>query len=188
MSKSLGNYIGISESPDEQFGKLMSISDELMWRYLELLSFEDMRTIEQWRGDVERGLNPRDVKIRLAKELVTRFHGEEHAERAHRDFVIKFQRREIPADIPVREVSTAGASVSIAYVLKSAGLVKTTSEGMRLIKQGAVSIDGERIEDPKRELAAGQSVIFKVGKRRFARVTVTGDSKASGSSDPNRRG
>ncbi|MFQ6024293.1 MAG: tyrosine--tRNA ligase [Acidiferrobacterales bacterium] len=172
MSKSLGNYIGISEPPGEQFGKFMSISDELMWRYLELLSFEDMRTIEQWRRDVEQGLNPRDVKVRLAKEVVTRFHGAPAADKGHKDFIARFQRHEIPDDIPQRQVHSGGVSLSISAVLKASGLTKSTSEGIRLVKQGGVRIDGERVGDPKLEIAAGQTYLFQVGKRKFARVTV----------------
>jgi tyrosyl-tRNA synthetase len=173
MSKSLGNYIGINELPEEQFGKLMSISDELMWRYLELLSFEDTATIAKWRQEVEQGLNPRDIKVRLAKEIVTRFHGKTAAENAHEDFVTKFQLRAMPTNIPDCPVPSAAASVSISYVLKSAGLTKSTSEAMRLVKQGGVRIDGEPVEDPNQPIASGASVVVQVGKRRFARVTIT---------------
>ncbi|MDH3671505.1 MAG: tyrosine--tRNA ligase [Gammaproteobacteria bacterium] len=173
MSKSLGNYIGINEPPQEQFGKLMSISDELMWRYLELLSFADMATIAKWRQEVEQGLNPRDIKVRLAKEIVTRFHGKAAAENADEDFVTKFRLRAMPTNIPEREVPSAAASVSISHVLKSAGLTKSTSEAMRLVKQGGVRIDGEPVGDPNQSIAAGASVVVQVGKRRFARVTIT---------------
>jgi tyrosyl-tRNA synthetase len=183
MSKSLGNYIGINDPPEEQFGKLMRISDQLMWRYLELLSSEDLETIDRWRREVAEGMNPMEIKTRLATEIVTRYHGSKAAESAHNDFALKYQRREIPTDIPVKKVVTAAPSVSIAYVLKSAGLVGTTSEGIRLIKQGAVSIDGERIKDPKRQLSVGEGGVFKVGKHRFARVAVTGESDTSTASD-----
>ncbi len=179
MSKSLGNYIGINDAPEEQFGKLMRISDELMWRYLELLSSEDLETINRWRREVTEGMNPMEVKVRLAAEIVTRYHGSKAAKRAHDDFALKYQRRETPTDIP-EKVCPPG---SIAYVLKSAGLVKTTSEGIRLIKQGAVSIGDERIKDPKKQLVAGDSGVFKVGKHRFARVTVTGENDAATSPD-----
>lgn len=173
MSKSLGNYIGINEPPEEQFGKLMSISDELMWRYLELLSFEDMTAIAKWRQQVEQGLNPRDIKVRLAKEIVSRFHGNAAADKAHQDFVARFRLGAMPTNIPEREVPSAAPSVSISHVLKSAGLTKSTSEAMRLVKQGGVRIDGEPVEDPNQSIASGASVVVQVGKRRFARVTIT---------------
>jgi tyrosyl-tRNA synthetase len=179
MSKSLSNYIGINEPPDEQFGKLMSISDELMWRYLELLSAEDLETIEHWRHDVEQGANPRDIKVRLAREIVTQFHGREAADRANESFVAQFQRRELPQDVPERDVLTATASITVAQALKGAELTASTSEAIRLINQGAVWIDGERVEDPKRELTAGNSVVFKVGKRRHARVSIKRTEKGT---------
>ncbi len=182
MSKSLGNYIGINESSAEQFGKLMSISDALMWRYLELLSAEDLQTIEMWRRQVQEGLNPRDLKVRLAKEIVARFHGQEAAERAHERFVAQFQRHEAPTDIPEREVITAGARITVAQTLKAAELTASTSESIRLIKQGAVSMNNQRVEDPQHELAAGARVLFKVGKRRFAWVNVTAASARKPSS------
>jgi tyrosyl-tRNA synthetase len=172
MSKSLDNYIGINEPPEEQFGKLMSISDELMWRYVELLSSEDMNTIEKWRREVKEGLNPRDIKVRFAKEIVARFHGSGAAAQAHERFVAQFQRHEIPADMAEREVPTATASITVMQAMKGAELTASTSEAIRLIKQGAVAIDGERVRDPKQELAAGANVVFKVGKRRYARVKV----------------
>lgn len=173
MSKSLGNYVAISERSDEQFGKLMSISDDLMWRYLELLSTEDMRTIERWRAEVGKGLNPRDVKVRLAKEIVTRFHGKRAAEQAHERFVAQFQRHEPPTDIPERVVITADARITVAQTLKAAELTGSTSESIRLVKQGAVSMDNQRVDDPHQELVAGARVLFKVGKRRFAWVSIT---------------
>ena len=172
MSKSLGNYIGINEPPAEQFGKLMSVSDELMWRYLELLSFEDPKTIEQWRREVSRGLNPRDVKVRLAKEIVGRFHGTAAAEKAHEEFIARFQRGQIPEEMPAIRLTADGGGLPIPRILKEAGLAASTSEAMRLVKQGGVRVDGERVENPKLEIAAGQTYIFQVGKRKFARVTV----------------
>jgi tyrosyl-tRNA synthetase len=172
MSKSLGNYIGINEPPAEQFGKLMSVSDELMWRYLELLSFEDLKTIEQWRREVSRGLNPRDVKVRLAKEIVGRFHGTAAADKAHEEFIARFQRGQIPEEMPAIRLTADGGGLPIPRILKEAGLAASTSEAMRLIKQGGVRVDGERVENPKLEIAAGQTYIFQVGKRKFARVTV----------------
>ena len=172
MSKSLGNYIGINEPPAEQFGKLMSVSDELMWRYLELLSFEDLKTIEQWRREVSRGLNPRDVKVRLAKEIVGRFHGAAAADKAHEEFIARFQRGQIPEEMPAIRLIADGGGLPIPRILKEAGLAASTSEAMRLVKQGGVRVDGERVENPKLEIAAGQTYIFQVGKRKFARVTV----------------
>ncbi len=172
MSKSLGNYIGINEPPDEQFGKLMSISDELMWRYLELLSSESLETIEEWRQQVDQGLNPRDIKVRLAVEIVARFHGDKAAEAAHAAFVARFQRGEVPEDIPERELHSATGSMSISHVLKGSGLTSSTSEAMRLIKQGGVRIDGERAADPALEIPAGKTHVFQVGKRKFVRVRV----------------
>ncbi len=172
MSKSLGNYIGINEPPAEQFGKLMSVSDEVMWRYLELLSFEDPKTIEQWRREVSRGLNPRDVKVRLAKEIVGRFHGTAAADKAHEEFIARFQRGQIPEEMPAIRLTADGGGLPIPRILKEAGLAASTSEAMRLVKQGGVRVDGERVENPKLEIAAGQTYIFQVGKRKFARVTV----------------
>ncbi len=172
MSKSLGNYIGINEPPAEQFGKLMSVSDEVMWRYLELLSFEDPKTIEQWRREVSRGLNPRDVKVRLAKEIVGRFHGAAAADKAHEEFIARFQRGQIPEEMPAIRLTADGGGLPIPRILKEAGLAASTSEAMRLVKQGGVRVDGERVENPKLEIAAGQTYIFQVGKRKFARVTV----------------
>lgn len=172
MSKSLGNYIGINDPPEEQFGKLMRISDELMWRYLELLSAEDLETINRWRRDVAEGTNPMEIKTRLAAEIVTRYHGGEAAERARERFATVSQRGEVPADIPEREVPTATASITVMQVMKGADLTASTSEAIRLVNQGAVWIDGQRVEDPKQKLAAGASVVFKVGKRRFARVRI----------------
>ncbi|MFQ5756117.1 MAG: tyrosine--tRNA ligase [Acidiferrobacterales bacterium] len=172
MSKSLGNYIGIDEPPAEQFGKLMSVSDELMWRYLELLSFEDLKTIEQWRREVSQGLNPRDVKVRLAKEIVGRFHGIAAANKAHKEFIARFQRGQIPEEMPAIRLTVDGRGLPIPRILKEAGLAASTSEAMRLIKQGGVRVDGERVENPKLQIAAGQTYILQVGKRKFARVTV----------------
>ncbi len=172
MSKSLKNYIGINEPATEQFGKLMSISDELMWRYLEVLSFEDLETIEQWRREVDEGLNPRDVKVRLAKEVVARFHSATAADKAHEEFVARFRQGIIPDEMPAVRLTTTGAGLPIARTLKEAGLTASTSEAIRLIKQGGVRIDGARVEDPKREITADQTYVFQVGKRKFARVTV----------------
>ena len=173
MSKSLNNYIGINESPDEQFGKLMSISDELMWRYLELLSFRPMAEIEAFKRQVADGANPRDIKFELAEEIVARFHSVEAAKRAKREFIARFQQGSLPTEIPEIQLQTKEGSLPVANMLKEAGLAKSTSEALRLIKQGAVRIDGERIADSKLTIAAGQTHVCQVGKRRVAKVTVT---------------
>ncbi len=170
MSKSLDNYIGITEPPDEMFGKLMSISDELMWRYLELLSARSMAEIEGWRQEAEAGANPRDVKVRLAEEMVERFHSREAARRAHENFVARFRKGAMPDDMPELELDSSGDGMPIANLLKEAGLVSSTSEALRMIKQGAVRIDGERVEDRGLVCAKGGTRVYQVGKRRFARV------------------
>ncbi len=174
MSKSLGNYIGITDPPEEMFGKLMSISDELMWRYLELLSFRSMGEIEGWRKEAAEGLNPRDVKIRLAEEMVERFHSREDARRAHEAFVARFRKGALPDEMPEFELPAKDGGLPVANLLKDAGLVASTSEALRMIKQGAVRIDGERIADRGLILGAGRARVCQVGKRRFARVTVVG--------------
>jgi tyrosyl-tRNA synthetase len=171
MSKSLGNYIGITEPPDAMFGKLMSISDNLMWRYLELLSFEPVATIKAWRREVNEGANPRDIKLRLAGEIVERFHNRKAAERARDNFIARFQQGLLPKDIPTVQL-TAPGGLPLANLLKEAGLVASTSEALRMITQGAVRIEGERIEDKKLRIAVGTTHIYRVGKRRFARVSV----------------
>ncbi|AVF39556.1 tyrosine--tRNA ligase [Pandoraea apista] len=168
MSKSKGNYVGISEKPSEMFGKLMSISDDLMWRYYELLSFRSLEEISQLRKDVEGGRNPRDVKVLLAQEIVARFHSQADAERALEDFNAR-ARGGVPDDIP--EVSLDGAPLGIAQLLKQAGLVPSTSEANRNIEQGGVRIDGEAVSDKGAKIDAG-TYIVQVGKRRFARVTL----------------
>jgi len=173
MSKSLGNYIGIAEPPDEMFGKVMSISDDLMWRYLELLSDRPMSEIEGWKRAVEAGENPRDVKFRLGLELVERFHGATAARRAQENFVARFQKGAMPEDMPELQLQADGGTIAIANLLKEAGLVKSTSEAIRMIEQGAVRVDGDRIEDKGIAIAVGSSHVYQVGKRRFARVTLT---------------
>ena len=172
MSKSLGNYIGITESPQEMFGKLMSVSDELMWRYLELLSFEPMSTISRWRAETEQGRNPRDIKVLLAQELVTRFHSRKAAEEALAEFEARFKKGTLPADMSdVAVVSTNGV-IGIAHLLKQAGLVESTSDALRMIQAGAVKLDGARIDDKTLQLKSGAVVVAQVGKRKFGRVTV----------------
>lgn len=172
MSKSLGNYVGIAEAPDEMFGKLMSISDDLMWRYLELLSFRDMSEINRWREDVKLGVNPRDIKVKLAQEIVSRFHDAAAAEQAYQNFMARFQRNEIPDDIPELTLSVAKEACFVPQILKQAGLVNSTSEAIRLMQQGGVKINGQRAEDPKQAINAGESLVYQVGKRRFARIKV----------------
>jgi tyrosyl-tRNA synthetase len=173
MSKSLGNYIGITAPPHEMFGKLMSISDELMWRYLELLSSESIVTIRRWRREVAEGSNPRDIKLGFASEIVERFHGCKAAERAREDFVARFQQGLMPEDMPTVQLAAPDrGGLPIANLLKQAGLVSSTSEAIRMIAQGAVRIHGERVENKGLKIPAGTTHIYQVGKRRFARVAV----------------
>ncbi|QYK13912.1 tyrosine--tRNA ligase [Shewanella rhizosphaerae] len=171
MSKSANNYIGVSEPAGEMFGKIMSISDDLMWRYFELLSFRPLEEIAQLKSDVDNGTNPRDVKIALAKEIIARFHDEAAAEAAHQEFINRFQKGAIPDDIQEIEIA-AGDGIGIANVLKDAGLVSSTSEAMRMIKQGAAKLDGDKIEDSRLVLNAGMMGVFQVGKRKFAKITL----------------
>ncbi|MGI2222151.1 tyrosine--tRNA ligase [Shewanella oncorhynchi] len=170
MSKSAHNYIGVSEPANEMFGKLMSISDDLMWRYFELLSFRPLAEIEQFKQDVANGSNPRDTKIALAKEIITRFHDAASAESAHQAFVDR-SKGMIPDDIEEIELA-AGEGIAIANLLKDVDLVSSTSEAMRMIKQGAVKMDGEKLEDSRMTLFAGTVAVFQVGKRKFAKVTL----------------
>ncbi|MCL2876598.1 MAG: tyrosine--tRNA ligase [Betaproteobacteria bacterium] len=171
MSKSLGNYIGIAESPKEIFGKTMSISDNLMWRYYDLLSFRDTNEITALKAEIEAGRNPRDVKVMLAQEFVTRFHGQKAAIDALADFEARFQKNEIPDDIPEVRVAV-GSGMPVFKVIQEAGLTGTTSEASRMIEQGAVKLDGERLEDRMRLLLAGNRVVLQVGKRKFAAVVL----------------
>jgi tyrosyl-tRNA synthetase len=173
MSKSLGNYIGITESPEQIFGKLMSISDELMWRYLELLSFESLATIGSWKEEVAVGRNPRDIKVIFAQEIVTRFHDRTAAAKALADFEARFKQGEIPDDIPEVTFSAGGEAMPIAQILKQAGLTASTSEAMRMIEQGGVKLDGEKISDKALKLSAGGPFVIQVGKRKFARVRLS---------------
>lgn len=172
MSKSLGNYIGINEPPAEMFGKIMSINDDVMWRYFELLSSKDLDTITALRRGVARGANPRDVKFELAKELVGRFHGATAADDAMREFIARFQQRQVPEDLPEKELVSAGGSLSISLALKESGLARSTSEAIRKIREGAVRIDGERVEDPHHTLPAGTRAVLQLGKRHAVRVVV----------------
>ena len=173
MSKSLGNYIGIDEAPAEMFGKIMSISDELMWRYFELLSFRPIDEVSSFKKDIEQGKNPRDIKFLLALEIVERFYNAEMAAQAQQSFISRFQKGAMPEEI--REVSLicSGEGVAIANALKDAGLVSSTSEGYRMMKQGAVKIDGEKVVDRNLVLTPGMSGVLQVGKRRFARINIS---------------
>jgi tyrosyl-tRNA synthetase len=172
MSKSLNNYVGINDAPDEMFGKLMSISDDLMWRYFELLSFRPMSEIQGFQREIEQGKNPRDVKFLLAEEIITRFHDSSAATKARENFIARFQKGAMPEEMPEVTLSADEETMPIANLLQKAGLVQSTSEAMRMIQQGAVRIDGERIEDKKQEIAVGSNHVYQVGKRRFARVSV----------------
>lgn len=173
MSKSLGNYIGITDAPNDMFGKVMSISDELMWRYYDLLSSLSIEEIAALKEKVAQGTNPRDIKIDLAKELIARFHSDDAAQGAHEDFIKRFQKNALPDDIPDVTVTIDEDTVFVTNMLKEAGLVASTSEAMRMIKQGAVKINGEeKVTDSKLEIAKGSTAIYQVGKRKFANITV----------------
>ena len=172
MSKSLGNYVGITEPPEEMFGKLMSASDELMWRYIELLSFESPATIAKWKAEVKAGRNPREVKVAFAQEIVGRFHDRAAAESALASFEARFKQGEIPGDIPPATVRAVSGGIAIANLLKEAGLTTSTSKALSLIVQGGVKVDGEKVTDKALTLATGAVVVVQVGKRKFARVTV----------------
>ena len=172
MSKSLGNYVGISEPPAEIFGKLMSITDQLMWRYIELLSLEPPETARKWKREVKEGRNPRDIKVAFAEEIVARFHGAGAAKSAIADFEARFKRDEIPADIREVKLVAKGDAFPLPQVLKQAGLTASTSEAMRMIEQGGVKIDGEKVSDKTLKLARGTQSVLQVGKRKFARVTI----------------
>ncbi len=172
MSKSLGNTVGITESPNQIFGKLMSVSDELMWRYIELLSFMPLATIRQWKKEVATGRNPRDIKVGFAQEIVARFHNQSAAQRALADFEARFRQGEIPDDIPDVGVRAGAGGIAIANLLKEAGLTASTSEALRMIAQGGVKLDGEKVRDKALKLAKGVQVVLQVGKRKFARVTI----------------
>jgi tyrosyl-tRNA synthetase len=173
MSKSLGNYVGINEPPQGIFGKLMSVSDELMWRYIELLSFEPLITTRQWKHEVEGGRNPRDIKVLFAQEMVTRFHSRQAAERALVDFEARFQKGALPDEMMEITMQAEVGGLPVAQALKQAGLVASTSEALRMIDQGGVKIDGVKVSDKSLRLPAGAAVVAQVGKRKFARITIT---------------
>jgi len=172
MSKSTGNYIGISDPPADMLGKLMSVSDQLMWRYFELLSFRSMADIEGLKRKVADGANPRDIKFELAAELTARFHDGPAATRAKEDFIARFQQGAAPETMEEKSVQSSKGVIPIAHMLKEAGLVPSTSEGLRMIRQGAVRMDGERVEDEKLAIPAGSNRVYQVGKRKFARIRV----------------
>ncbi len=176
MSKSLGNYIGIQDSPDDMFGKIMSVSDELMWRYFDLLSFRPLGELQNLRAEVAQGANPRDIKFQLAEELITRFHDAAAANAAREAFVARFRQGVLPDELPEKTVVAEGDGVPLPTLLRLSGLVQSSSEGMRMIGQGAVRIDGERVEDRGLLLAVGSEVVVQVGKRRVARVSVVAGS------------
>ena len=170
MSKSSGNYIGITEDADSMFGKVMSISDELMWRYFELLSFRPLAEIAALKREASGGRNPRDIKVELARELVSRFHDAAGAERAQRNFTARVSKKAVPDDLPVRVIHVDRAGLRVANLLKEAGLTASTSEANRKIEEGAVKIDGARVTDRTLTLGAGAEHVFQVGSRRFARL------------------
>ena len=172
MSKSLGNYVGIQDPAEEMFGKLMSISDELMWRYIELLSFESLDTIDGWKRAVESGSNPREVKVRFAQEVTARFHDQAAATRSLETFEARFRHGEIPADLPVLVIGVSAEGGAIAQVLRSSGVCPSTSEAVRMIEQGGVKVNGEKVTDKALRLVAGETYVLQVGKRKFARVSL----------------
>jgi len=172
MSKSLGNYVGIHDAPNDMFGKLMSVSDDLMWRYIELLSFESLDEVARWKKDIEQGANPRDVKIRFAQEIVARFHDRRSADAALEDWNARFRDGGMPADIEEKTITVATDGTAIAQVLKSSGLVPSTSEALRMIEQRGVKVNGDTVDDKALKLAAGSTYVLRVDKRKFAKVTL----------------
>ncbi|MGH8507966.1 MAG: tyrosine--tRNA ligase [Gammaproteobacteria bacterium] len=172
MSKSLNNYVGINEPSQDMFGKLMSISDELMWRYVSLLSSRGRAELEAWKRAVAEGANPRDYKVLFAREIVTRFHSARAAELAHRDFVQRFREHALPDSMPELTIPEPAGAITVASLLKRAGLSASTSEAIRMVAQGAVRIDGEKIHDAMHKVLSGNTHVFQVGKRRFAKVSI----------------
>ena len=169
MSKSLGNYIGITDAPNDMFGKLMSVSDDLMWRYFELLSFRSIEEVESFQQQIQEGANPRDIKFLLCEEIITRFHSSADAEKAKSDFIQRFQKNAIPDDMPEVQVAL-GDGLPIGSLTKEAQLCASSSEGMRMVKQGAVKINGEKVSDPKAIVNESEPFVLQVGKRKFARI------------------
>ncbi|MBU0689489.1 MAG: tyrosine--tRNA ligase [Gammaproteobacteria bacterium] len=172
MSKSLGNYVGITDTPTDMFGKIMSVSDDLMWRYYDLLSFRSLAQIAHFKEEVAQGRNPRDIKVMLAQEIVARFHTQQAAEDALAEFEARFQKGVLPDDMPELTVQSADGSIGIAHLLKQANLVASTSEAIRMVGQGGVKLDGEKVSDKALQIKAGAVVVAQVGKRKFGRVTV----------------
>jgi tyrosyl-tRNA synthetase len=172
MSKSLGNYIGITDPPAEMFGKLMSISDELMWRYIELLSFEPLATVAEWKKSIAGGANPRDTKVRFAQEIVARFHDRAAADAALEDFESRFRHGGVPEDLAEQVIEAPAEGMAIAQVLKLSGLCPSVSDAIRMIEQGGVRVDGEKVSDKNLRLALGATYVLQVGKRKFAKVTL----------------
>tara|TARA_B100000029_G_scaffold514666_1_gene618347 strand:- start:1883 stop:3073 length:1191 start_codon:yes stop_codon:yes gene_type:complete len=172
MSKSLDNYVGINESPKNMFGKIMSISDELMWRWFELLSFRSLEDINKFKAEQKDGKNPRDIKIELAIELISRFHSDDQAHQAKEDFINQFQKKNIPDDIEEAEVVIEEASIPLPNLLKDVGLVKSTSEALRLIKQGAVKINDVKVDDTRLAITKDTNNLYQVGKRRFKKIAI----------------
>ncbi len=172
MSKSLNNYIGITDAPNDMFGKVMSISDDLMWRYYDLISFRPLEEIAELKSRVANGENPRDIKIMLAKEIIARFHDDAAAEGAHQDFIQRFQKNAIPDDMPELEIALSDEGIAIGNLLKEANLVGSTSDAMRMIKQGAVKINGDKVEDTRLVITEKGENVYQVGKRKFARITL----------------
>lgn len=172
MSKSLNNYVGITESPTEIFGKLMSVSDQLMWRYIDLLSFESIETTRKWRQEVNDGRNPRDIKVLFALEIVARFHTRQEADAALSDFEMRFRRGILPEDLPEKTVQITTDDVLLTQLLKQAGLTSSTSEAQRMIDQGAVKLNGEKVEDKALKISRDETIVVQVGKRKFAKVFI----------------
>ena len=173
MSKSLGNYIGVTDTPQDMFGKLMSVSDDLMWRYFDLLSFRSLAQVANFREEAEQGRNPRDIKVLLAQEIVARFHSQKAAEEALNEFEARFRKGVLPDDMPEITVASTAGHIAIANLLKQAGLVASTSEALRMIEQGAVKLDGDKVSDKALQLKAGAVVVAQVGKRKFGRVSIS---------------
>jgi tyrosyl-tRNA synthetase len=172
MSKSLGNYVGIHDAPNDMFGKLMSVSDDLMWRYIELLSFTPLDEVARWKAQIGEGANPRDIKVRFAQEIVERFHDRRAAEAALEDWNARFRDGGVPADVEEKTITVATDDTAIAQVLKSSGLVPSTSEALRMIEQRGVKVNGDTVADKALKLAAGATYVVQVGKRKFAKVTL----------------
>ena len=172
MSKSLNNYIGIEDEPPDMFGKLMSISDELMWRYIELLSFESLTKVDLWKTEVKEGRNPRDIKVMFAQEIVTRFHDDAAATHALQDFESRFRQGCVPNDMAEYSLDADNGTVPVVNALKLSGLAASSSEAIRAIQQGGVRINGAKVDDRSAVIISGETVVLQLGKRKFARITI----------------